>query len=344
MDRRFDELKDELGTVGALETLLEPGQLQSAEMIAIVRQVLATARPLHAAIPGKSDQVAQLLNQAPLDLTASSPGAMFGGFLDLVDKSPDLNTDEKIRLRSIILQDQAINTGRDLREATKAMLVHPETGERQPRYTKYNPLAVRDGVQSFSDDQGRIILELDHGQKQSAQLDVTGWSDSQIGLVTEAFGFAKALSENDLQVLADQILGDPLFVDADAISETKVSKLRKLMSALIGGFEAHDGDIFDASRRTGLLKYIAELITPTGSSQSPEHGLIQLNLIDEQGRLQFDQFQRLGTLARVTLGTQKQNYEYALKVLTQGFRPQPEHSTDFGPTASPLSVPGLAST
>ena len=71
----------------------------------------------------------------------------------------------------------------------------------------------------------------------------------------------------------------------------------------------------DASRRTDLLKYIAQLITPTEPKPTPEYGLIKLNLVDEQGRLQFEQLQRLGTLARVTLGATKRNFNYALKVL-----------------------------
>lgn len=100
---RFNELRAEHGTVGALRMLLEgENALQNPELRAIVQRTINTAQSLVTALPGREDVVTRLLDASGLSLGASSSAATFSGFLSAVDSNTDLSDEEKATLRQVI--------------------------------------------------------------------------------------------------------------------------------------------------------------------------------------------------------------------------------------------------
>ena len=117
----------------------------------LVRKALETATALENAVPpDKAPIVRNLLNQSGLVLAASTPALMFAGFMEQMDNSTDLSAEDKIALREVLVKEQAIVTGRDVRRQTLTMLTDPQTGEQEPAYTMDHPKELRTGVESFT--------------------------------------------------------------------------------------------------------------------------------------------------------------------------------------------------
>lgn len=142
LQARFNELKAQHGTVGALELLLEgETALQNEEMRAIVQRTIGTARSLVTALPGREDVVTRLLDGANLNLGAATNAGAFADFLKAVNASEDLSETEKQTLREVVgvtLNDHhptnATELQRALREGrgTERVQVGTETVEEPP--------------------------------------------------------------------------------------------------------------------------------------------------------------------------------------------------------------------
>ncbi len=142
LQARFNELKAQHGTVGALELLLEgETALQNEEMRAIVQRTIGTARSLVTALPGREDVVTRLLDGANLNLGAATNAGAFADFLTAVNASEDLSEAEKQTLREVVgvtLNDHHPTNATELQSAlregrgTERVQVGTETVEEPP--------------------------------------------------------------------------------------------------------------------------------------------------------------------------------------------------------------------
>lgn len=142
LQARFNELKAQHGTVGALELLLEgENALQNEEMRAIVQRTIGTARSLVTALPGREDVVTRLLDGANLNLGAATNAGAFADFLTAVNASEDLSEAEKQTLREVVgvtLNDHHPANATELQSAlregrgTERVQVGTETVEEPP--------------------------------------------------------------------------------------------------------------------------------------------------------------------------------------------------------------------
>lgn len=142
LQARFNELRDEHGTVGALELLLEGEySVQNEEMRAIVQRTIGTARSLVTALPGREDVVTRLLDGANLNLGAATNAGAFADFLTAVNASEDLSEAEKQTLREVVgvtLNDHHPTNATELQSAlregrgTERVQVGTETVEDPP--------------------------------------------------------------------------------------------------------------------------------------------------------------------------------------------------------------------
>lgn len=302
LQSQFDTLKAQHGTRGALALLLEPGILKTAAMRALVKRALKTVDALTTALPGKANVVADLLNHAGLKLGASSPAIMFGGFMGAVETSPDLTEADKETLRNVIFNEQAIETGRDVRVQTLTTVTDPETGDEVAAYPPDNPRQIRPGVMSYTETGTNVVLRFDGGTEPPQTYDVTGWTDGQIGMLTETLSFDRALRDAGLKVLSDLIIDHDLLGQDAPLDQTDIKVFRRVFQALLGPTDSTGGHIFDPTRHRNLLRYTAKLLAPAHEQTDPHLPLRLLGLLDEQNQLGFGQLQRVGTFARTSIG------------------------------------------
>ncbi len=152
---------------------------------------------------------------------------------------------------------------RKLAQHTKPF-TDPKTGEIVERYTYDSPdnmAEFRPGVGTYTKGE-RMMLSSIAGH---VTKDVTGLSDTDIGFMAEVMGFHAAAEYFGATGFVES-LGRIQFsaLGSDAFSPAKVRQMRSIISALVGGFEGYDGDIFDAREKMGLIRTQMELLSPNG--------------------------------------------------------------------------------
>lgn len=112
-------------------------------MKAKVQSAINVAQSLVNAVPGKSEVVSQILDRSNINLAASSPVAIFAGFIAEADKSTDLTDEEKEIIRRVLGQSEKhFQTGSDAQKIAKSkeQILDPETGDvLEERYIHDSP-------------------------------------------------------------------------------------------------------------------------------------------------------------------------------------------------------------
>ena len=94
-----------------------------------------------------------------------------------------------------------------------------------------------------------------------------------------------------------------------SLDQSDITDLRRLLSALLGGFAGHNGHIFDPEQHRGLLEYQAEMLTSEGNEEPTMDALKNYDLINDKGLLNHDQFQRFGAFTRREYGVERAERE-----------------------------------
>ena len=108
------------------------------------------------------------------------------------------------------------------------------------------------------------------------------------------------------------VVEDVYKIDFGLLNQTvfdraSVTRIRQVISAMVGTFEGYDGDIFDVREKEGLLRYQMRLLsgreTATGWEDDREgtfKNLQRLGLHDAEGRLNFPVLKAFGDIAQRT--------------------------------------------
>lgn len=269
--------------------------------------ILRTFAAIDAVVP-VADQEAmnRLLASTPLNLAGVSSIEAFAPVLRAMDASPEISEDAKTAVREAIYRQRYINTGSEVRDAATAVRIDPQTGERIPYHTAEHPHPVRPGVATYTETGDEVLVRLELPGHPPVIRDVTGWSDDDIGLLSEAMGFAAGLESfgataavEDIYKIDFALLGDSAF-DRDSLR-----RIRQMISAMVGAFEGYDGDIFDPRRKEGLIRYQVRLISGQDTAYGWENdreasleSLRRLGLHDAEGRLNPPVLKAFGDLTQ----------------------------------------------
>lgn len=189
LQARFDELRAEKGTIGALQTLLGPDGVKTSEMKAIVNRVLATATALTQALPGKSEVVTRILDSSSIDLGAKSPVQVFAGFLAAADKSNELTDDEKAQIRQVLHKQADIKSGSDIAKVLKDGRGVKTTTDKDGniitetiKYDRENPAEIQPGQHLFEEN-GKSVLRLAVDSGKVLEFNLPQGSEADMGKV-----------------------------------------------------------------------------------------------------------------------------------------------------------------
>jgi hypothetical protein len=209
LQARFDELRAEKGTIGALQTLLGPDGVKTSEMKAIVNRVLATATALTQALPGKSEVVTRILDSSSIDLGAKSPVQVFAGFLADADKSNELTDDEKAQIRQVLHKQADIKSGSDIAKVLKDGRGLKTTTDKDGniitetiKYDRENPAEIQPGQHLFEEN-GKSVLRLAVDSGKVLEFNLPEGSEADMGKV--------AIIVQTIDALADMNLEGPIY-------------------------------------------------------------------------------------------------------------------------------------
>ncbi len=158
----FPKLKSKLGSIGAIEALME--MVKSPKVRARLNRILGVIGALQNAIPGKSKITTKLLNASNLNLNASSITSIFAHFATSVDHSSEYTKEEKVKIHATLKGEAIAGFNATVGDMDKSLdrtrkIYDQETGKvigEEPAFEgEENGLEVRDGV----------IIYTDHGQK-----------------------------------------------------------------------------------------------------------------------------------------------------------------------------------
>ena len=206
----------------------------------------------------------------------------------------------------------------------KETFTNPETGEVTERYIYDSPdnmAEVRPGVGTYMGGE-RMMLKSIAG---NVTKDVTGWSDTAIGLTAELMGF-HAVTEYFGVTGFVETLGNLSFsgLGSDAFRPDKVRQMRPVISALVGGFTGYEGEVFDAREKMGLIRTQMEMLAPQGDTTgwASDSARVQATLEDlglhRNGVPDLDRIKVFGSLTQSNLLIGSMHYQ-SLKAKLDGF-------------------------
>lgn len=302
----YNKMLPRLGQIKTLQALME--QTDSPEIKGRLAAILATFDKVRSVVSeGAQPEMERIFNAAPLNLSGASVVDAFVPILAAVDASETLPAETKAAIREAVYGEHYVRTGGDVRESATAMTTN-ENGETVPVYTVDSPRSIRPGVSAYSETGDEVLVRLNLPGHPPVTREVTGWSNDDIGLLTEAMGFAAGLEEygvtgfvEDIYKIDFNVLGDSAF-DRDSLRD-----IRQMISAMVGSFEGYDGDIFDVREKIGLIRHQARLLseedTAYGTENSREDTLRsarKLGLRNEDGELNFAVLKEFGRYSQET--------------------------------------------
>ena len=235
--------------------------------------LLKTFEAIDAVVP-VADQpaIGRIMAATPLNLAGASSIEAFAPVLRAMDAAPEVSEAGKIAVREAVYGQRYINTGSELRDTATAVRIDPQTGKSIPCHTAEKPHPVRPGVDTYTETGDEVLVRLSLPGHPPIVRDVTGWANDEIGLLSEAMGFAAGLEAfgatgavEDIYKIDFSVLGDSAF------DRASVREIRQMMSAMIGAFEGYDGDIFDVRHKKGLIRYQMRLLSGQDSASGWEN-------------------------------------------------------------------------
>lgn len=256
------------------------------------------------AAPGKEEAITRVINQSSINLAAAS---FAGSFTDLMAKAENSGefTDAEIAAmhRAIERQVGIMETGSQVQSELSRMRPG-EDGQPVPAHPEDDPLAFWLNVVGFAEPDGRHMLRATTVHGERVILNVTGWSGADIGRASELLQLW-AMTENEGQTDFLTSITKLNWAESAAVDPLSLQQASQIVSALLGGGEGHDGDIFDGRDAIGLIRWQAELMNQDHAAARGHRdaartaeALAALGIKDRDGRIDLDQLRAFGAYSR----------------------------------------------
>jgi hypothetical protein len=298
----FLALKSEIGTEAALRQILNKATIPEAQQH--IRAVLGTVSLLRSALPNKDAALTRLLNAAPINLGAVSVAASFASVLSAAETSPDFTSADVATMRQIIdTQEIYVRTGTQV-QTELGQTQTDENGQTVPSHPEDDPLKFRLNVVGFTEPDGtqKLRAMTVHGER--VTLDITGWSGADIGRASELLQLC-AMTENEGQTDYLTSLTKLKWTGTTTIDPFQLQHAAQVVSAILGGSEGHDGDIFDGKDALGMIRWQAQLANQKGGTvrgnrdvDRTNDALVDLGIRDKDGNLNLDALKAFGEYSR----------------------------------------------
>jgi len=244
-----------------------------------------------------------IVASSSFELGATNMAVTFAPILKQIETSDKFTDEQKVRLRQVV-------TGSDAQRILRGTITD-EDGTVRPRYSQRRQRELRTGVSGYSAGSRRQMIEARAGDHVVTK-DVTGWSGEDVGFLIETMhmwntlegfgmtGFVENIYKIDFSILGNGSAFDPM----------QITRMRQVLSHLVGGFEGYDGDIADLADKKTLLQNQARLLSDTQTAfgwendQAGTQNVLQrLGLQDEKGNPNLDIIQAFGDYTQRNSGT-----------------------------------------
>jgi len=299
----FDQLRaDGISTAKALRHVI--AQSENSETKQHLTAILSRVALLQAALPNKPDVVNRLLNSTGLNLASANVSGSFTNFITAAETDEALTEDDRAVLRKVIQREERYaRTGTDVQTELGETVTSPD-GKIIPAHPEGKPYQFRDDVQGFARTDGSLHLRAESTHGERVTLDITGWPSADVGRASELLQLW-AMTENEGQTGYLTSLTKLDWTDTARIDPLALQQASQVVSALLGGGEGHDGDIFDGKDALGMIRWQAQLANQSGEAlrgtrdETRTHdALVGFGIRDEKGNLELDVLRAFGNYSR----------------------------------------------